>query len=199
MSSAPPGVARRLHQTPLRAPARAAKPPGAFRANLPNRAGPGLLRPGRRLRERRARPRPPPPTPPSYNPRPPYLRLRPARPPPDGLHSERPRAARPDPTRPRPRSPRVGEEERRLRNRQPPPVPPPRPPVFPASSGPRAAAAAVTNRSAAWRTTRSPLEMGSSTSQSQAVCRREAGARRNGRGGRGSTGAGWRRARWFPP
>lgn len=128
-----------------------------------------------------------------------YLRLRPARPPPDGLHSERPRAARPDPTRPRPRSPRVGEEERRLRNRQPPPVPPPRPPVFPASSGPRAAAAAVTNRSAAWRTTRSPLEMGSSTSQSQAVCRREAGARRNGRGGRGSTGAGWRRARWFPP
>lgn len=33
--------------------------------------------------------------------------------------------ARRGPTRPRPRSPRVSEEERRLRNRQPPPVPPP--------------------------------------------------------------------------
>lgn len=98
MSSAPAGVARRLHQTPLRAPARAAEPPGAFRANLLNRAGPGLLGPGRRLRERRARPRPPPASPPSSNPRPPYLRLRPARPPPDSLHSERPRAARPDST-----------------------------------------------------------------------------------------------------
>lgn len=74
------------------------QPPGASRASLPIRAGPGLVGPGRRLLKRRAPPRPPPPTPPSENPRPPYLRLRPARPPPGGLHSERPRAARPDPT-----------------------------------------------------------------------------------------------------
>ncbi|KAM7339853.1 hypothetical protein ACRRTK_000468 [Alexandromys fortis] len=74
------------------------QPPGAFRASLPIRAGPGLVGPGRRLRKRRAPPRPPPPIPPSESPRPPYLHLRPARPPPGGLHSERPRAARPDPT-----------------------------------------------------------------------------------------------------
>lgn len=146
MSSAPPGVARRLHQTPLRAPARADKPPGAFRANLLNPAGPGLLGPGRAGAYasgglgRGLLPQP--------------LRARtrglltcasgrPARPQTASTPSG---PARRGPTRPRPRSPRVGEEERRLRNRQPPPVPPPRPPAFPSSSGPRAAAAAVTNK-----------------------------------------------------
>lgn len=102
--------------------------------------------------------------------------------------------ARRGPTRPRPRSPRVGEEERRLRNRQPPPVPPPRRPAFPSSSGPRAAAAAVTNRSADLRATRSPLETGSAASQSPAVWRREVGARR-GRDRRAWWA--WRPRRWL--
>lgn len=39
--------------------------------------------------------------------------------------------ARRGPTRPRPRSPRVSQEERRLRNLLPPPVPPPQPPQPP--------------------------------------------------------------------
>lgn len=197
MSSAPPGVARRLHQTPLRAPARAAKPPGAFRptcgigqgqvsscragAYASGGLGRGLLPQPLRARTRGLL------TCASGRPARPQTAFTPSGP------------ARRGPTRPRPRSPRVGEEERRLRNRQPPPVPPPRPPAFPSSLGPRAAAAAVPNRSAARRTTRSPPETGSATSQSQAVCRREAGARWDGRGGRGGTGAGWRRAPWFPP
>lgn len=159
MSSAPPGVARRLHQTPLRAPARAAKPPGAFRANLPTRAGPGLLGPGRRLRERRARPRPPP-----HDPSERARGLltcasgRPARPL-DGLHSERPPrgAARPDPGLAARESARRSDGYetgslhpfRHRGHRLSPPLrvraPPPPPP-----------AAASTNRSAGSRATRPP-------------------------------------------
>lgn len=131
-SAAPPGVAGRLHQTPRGAAARAA-----------GRAGPsrpaGRLRPGRvslgpactqasgRLR-RGLLLFPQPARPPAAS-----LPAPPARPPPGGLHSERPRAARPD--GPRPRSPQVSEEERRLRNRQPPPVPPPPPPASPPRPG----------------------------------------------------------------
>lgn len=122
-SDAPPGVAGRLHQTPR----------GAAAARAAGRADPS--RPAGRLGQAGSPPAGPAPmraagsaaassfslsSPAASLPAPP------ARPPPGGLHSERPRTR--GPTRPRPLSLRVSEEERRLRNRQPPPVPPPPPP-----------------------------------------------------------------------
>lgn len=111
-----------MHQTLSGATARAAGRPGPSR-----RAG--RLRPGwvssRRVRAHasgRLRrglhlllPQP-------ARPRLPYLRLQTAC---AQAASTSSGPARRGPTRPRPRSPRVSEEERRLRNRQPPPVPPP--------------------------------------------------------------------------
>lgn len=168
MSSVPPGVARRLHQTPLRAPTRATSRQGP--SGPACRFGQGRVSSGRAAAyasgglHRGLLPRP--------------LRARtrglltcasgrPARPQAASTPSG---PARRGPTRPRPRSPRDGKEERRLRNRQPPPVPPPRPPpAFPLLGGSARCRAAVTNRSAGLRATRSPRETGSASSQSQAV------------------------------
>lgn len=161
-SDAPPGVAGRLHQTPR----------GAAAARAAGRADPS--RPAGRLGQAGSPPAGPAPmraagsaaassfslsSPAASLPAPP------ARPPPGGLHSERPRTR--GPTRPRPLSLRVSEEERRLRNRQPPPVPPPPPPRLPLLAGAaRATAAATTNGGAGLQVTRPPLVTGRADSQS---------------------------------
>ncbi|XP_055224879.1 atherin-like [Gorilla gorilla gorilla] len=131
-SASPPGVAGRLHQTPRGAaarasslawPSRASRPSGA-RAGFP-RAGPA---PSRAAGVAAASSSPFSGRPP----RPPYLLLQPACPQAASTPSG---PARCGPSRPRPHSPRVSEEERRLRNRQPPPVPQPRPPASPTRRG----------------------------------------------------------------
>lgn len=148
-----------------------------------------LLGLGLRPRERPAppRPSPPPPTPqpsPPASPRPPYLRLQPARPQAASTPSG---PARRGPTRPRPRS----EEERRLRNPQPPPVPQP-PASFPRPGRARYRRRR-TNGSADLRATRPPLAMGSTASQSRVAWLREAGTwrrrwpRPGGAGGSGGS------------
>lgn len=125
-SAAPPSVAGRLHQTPRGAAARAAGRAGP--SQQAGRPGPGWVSSGwgrahasgRRRRGLLLLPQP--------------ARglltwpLQPAR---SQAASTPSGPARRGPTRPRPRSPRVSQEERRLRNRLPPPVPPPQPPQPP--------------------------------------------------------------------
>ena len=127
-SAAPPGVAGRLHQTPRGATARAAGRAGPSRQA--GRPGPGRVSSGRGRAHASGRRR-----------RGLLLLPQPAR----GLltcASSPPAPKRPPlpaaphgAARPRPPGPRVGEEERRLRNRQPPPVP--QPPPAPPGSPPR--------------------------------------------------------------
>lgn len=170
MSSAPPGVARRLHQTPLRAPARATSrqgPSGPACRFEQGRVSSGwaaayasgglhcglLPRP---LRERARG----------------LLTCtsgRPARPQAASTPSG---PARRGQTRPDPGL-AARETARRSDGYETGSLRPFRHRghhrLSPSSAGPRAAAAAVTNRSAGLRATRSPRETGSATSQSQAV------------------------------
>lgn len=163
MSSAPPGVARRLHQTPRGAPARDSsregpsgpsgrRRPGRARSHASSRLGRGLL-----LLHSLARP-----------PRPPYLRLRPARPQAASTPSgpERPDPTRPDPGLPARESARRSDDYetgclRPFRRRGH------RLPLLAGTA--RAAAASTTNESTGLRATHSSLATGSATSQSQAV------------------------------
>lgn len=125
-SAAPPSVAGRLHQTPRGAAARAAGRAGP--SQQAGRPGPGRVSSGwgrahasgRRRRGLLLLPQPAC----GLLTWPLQLACSQAASTPSG-------PARRGPTRPRPRSPRVSQEERRLRNRQPPPVPPPQPPQLP--------------------------------------------------------------------
>lgn len=185
--SGPAGCCRQVasHAARGRRPRRG--PRGAFPANRPPRAGPGLLGPGPRPRERPAAPRPPPP--PSARLQPPYLRLQPARPQEASTPSG---PARRGPTQAsRPASQSDGYETGSLRpfrsrsQRH-------RVPLLAAAARPAATAAAITNGSAGLRGTRPPSATDSAASQSQAAWPREAGTWRRRsplRGGAGEAGA----------
>ncbi|XP_078215729.1 uncharacterized protein LOC144580766 [Callithrix jacchus] len=96
-SASPPGVAGRLHQTPSGVAARASSLAGPSRASRPSAAGAGFPRAGPAPRQAAGAAAASSSPLAGRQPRPPYLRLQPARPL-GGLHSERPRAARPEPT-----------------------------------------------------------------------------------------------------
>lgn len=169
MSSAPPGVARRLHQTPLRAPARTTSRQGP--SGPACRFGQGRVSSGRAaayasggLHRGLLPPNPSEREPAASLPAPPAGPPAPRRPP---LRAAPRGAARPDPGLAARETARRSDgyetgSLRPFRHRG-------HHRLSPSSAGPRAAAAAVTNRSAGLRATRSLRETGSATSQSRAV------------------------------
>lgn len=167
MSSAspPPGVAGRLHQTPRGAAARASSLAGPSRASRPSGAGAGFPRAGPAPRRAAGAVAASSSPLSGRPPRPLYLLLQPACPQAASTPSG---PAQCGPSRPRPHSPRVSEEERRLRNRQPPPVPQPRSPASPRRRVARAVAAIPTNGSAGLREAPPSLATGTPADQSWA-------------------------------